>query len=166
MSSHQPRADIAKIKIAMKQLNIPDDDGNPTHGVLSTYRSMLKKLTGKTSVSTSVMTDRDRRKVLQHFESLGFQPRKFKPGKSRRKAPGMATDGQIGKLRYLWGQLAKEGALDAGEKASLNNWILGATVKYNGGAGYDSADFLPKQICSKLIEELKQWCKRQNIETE
>lgn len=162
----QTKLDIAKIKIAMKQLDIPDDDGDEQHGVLSTYRSMLKKLTGKTSVSSRVMSDRDRQIVLQHFETLGFKPPKARTGQRQRKAAGMASDGQIAKLRFLWKQLDAEGALEAGERASLNNWVAGATKKYNAGAGYASADFLPKKVASILIEELKQWCKRLGIRTQ
>lgn len=163
MAKSQAHLDIAKIKIAMKQLNIPDDDGHAGHDDLSTYRAMLKRVTGKTSVSTTVMSDRDRRKVLQHLERLGFRPNKYRKRHGRHKAPGMASDGQIGKLRFLWGQLRDNGALDAGEKASIDNWVAGATLKYNGGAGYGSVDFLPKQVASKLIEELKQWCIRLSI---
>lgn len=163
MSKSQTHSDIAKIKIAMKQLGVPDDDGDPAHGILSTYRSMLKKLTGKTSVASRVMSTRDRRIVLKHFHSLGFKPRRTSPGTSRRKAKGMASDGQIGLMRHLWKRLGTSGALEAGTDASIDSWVSNRTRKYNSGAGYDSVDFLPKKMASILIEELKQWCARLGV---
>ena len=158
MSAH---TDIAKIKIAAKQLGIPDDDGNAAAGVLSTYRQMLQSLTGKTSVGADVMTDAERSTVLRHLARKGF---KSKPGRRRpAKAPGMASQGKIGLIYVLWQALGDGGALEAPGRESLAAWVRHQTQRYNNGAGYSAPEFLPTAAADQLIEQLKLWCQRQKV---
>ena len=156
-----PRKNIAMIKIATKQLGISDEDGNEALGVLSTYRLMLKNLTGKTSTAIGAMSDAERGKVIRHLKSKGFTSGR---PKRREKAPGMASTGQIGLIHVLWKVLGEGNHLDAPGTDSLNAWVLSSTKKYNQGAGYSATDFLPEYVAGRLIESLKQWCFRVGIE--
>ncbi|MDX1491305.1 MAG: regulatory protein GemA [Pseudohongiellaceae bacterium] len=153
-----PRKDIAVIKIAIKDLQISDEDGNSQRGVLSTYRQMLKNLTGKTSIAVNVMSDAERAKVIRHLKRRGFK-------NSRRsrssKAAGMATSGQLGLISSLWIQLDDAGALKSCTYASLNAWLESNTKRFNRGAGYSSTQFLPQEAAIEVIESLKQWLKRE-----
>lgn len=155
------RADIAMIKIAIKQLGISDDDGNEAAGVRSTYRQMLHSLTGKTSVSVDVMTDRDRAKVLRALRQKGFKPTQTTSRKRVvKKAEGMLSQGQLGLIYVLWEVLGDGNALESPGKESLCVWVQTYTRKYNSGAGYSAPEFLPYQVAAQVIEQLKMWCRR------
>ncbi|GJM12763.1 MAG: GemA protein [Pseudohongiella sp.] len=164
MNKTQSQRDIAKIKIAISQLGISDEDGDVESGVLSTYRQMLQQLTGKTSVSAKAMTDKERGKVISHLRRQGFRASARHKNRTRPKFPGMASNGQIGLLRHLWKCLIEAKALNAGESASLDSWIRNKTKKYNDGAGYSSVEFLPMEVARQMIEELKSWCHRLGID--
>ena len=153
------RADIAKIKIAAKQLGIRDDDG--ADGSLSTYRQLLLKLTGKTSIAGDVMSDRERAKVLHHLQSLGF---KAGPRRKPAKAPGMVSRGQVEFMKRLWRALGDGGALHDTSLDGLKTWVLHSTQRYNSGAGYNAPEFLPATVARELIEKLKLWLKRKGID--
>ncbi|MDO9478896.1 MAG: regulatory protein GemA [Pseudohongiella sp.] len=155
------RSDIAMIKIAIKQLGIPDDDGNQDAGVLSTYRQMLLSLTGKTSVSADVMSDRDRAKVLRALRQKGFKPMPTRRRTRRvKKAEGMLSQGQLGLIYVLWEVLGDGNALESPGKESLCAWVQAYTRKFNSGAGYSAPEFLPDQAAAQVIEQLKMWCRR------
>jgi len=91
---------IAIIHIGIKQLNIPTDDGDDDTGELSTYRKMLKNLTGK--ISTGKMSSAELHKVIQYLEHKGF---KVKPKTRIGKHPGTPNtidrEPQIKKIEAL-----------------------------------------------------------------
>lgn len=154
------RKNIAMIKIAIKQLGISDDDGNAALGVRSTYRQMLVNLTGKDSCSESAMSDAERNKVIRHLKAKGFKTTR----RARAKAPGMASEAQVGLIHVMWTALGDKGHLDAPGTASLNAWLAHFTKSYNRGAGYSSPAFLPLPVAAQVIESLKGWCLRVGIE--
>lgn len=160
MSTPNARSDIAMIKIAIKQLGISDDDGNDATGALSTYREMLKNLTGKTSCSEASMSHAERAKVIRHLKAKGFRS---KPRRKHSKAAGMASTGQVGLIYVMWKALGDEGHLQAPGTESLNAWLLNFTQELNHGAGYNAPDFLPAEVAEKVIEALKSWCRRVHI---
>ena len=159
--SSSAQKDIAKIKIGVKQLGICDDDGCDETGHLSTYRQMLKKLTGKTSVGMKVMNYSDRSKVLAHLRKLGFRATNPRP---RTKAPGMASQAEVNLIYVLWAALGNNGALTTTGRTALCSWVKNNTKKYNHSAGYNSPEFLPAEAVGPLIEQLKKWCARLKIE--
>jgi phage gp16-like protein len=164
MSDH--RNDIAMIKIAVKQLGIPDDDGNEAAGALSTYRALLKRVTGKTSCSTAVMTDGERQKVLRELRRRGFKPspkRRKAAARGTPKAPGMASRHQIGLIHVIWQHLGDHNVLEVPGPESLDAWIRNNTKRFNQGAGYSSVNFLPTAAANEVIEQLKQWVHRSGI---
>lgn len=162
----EARKDIAMIKIAAKQLGIPDDDGNEAAGVLSTYRELLKRVTGKTSCSATTMTDAERQKVLRELRRRGFKPtsqRRRAAARKVKKAPGMASKGQIGLIHVIWQHLGEHNVLEAPGPESLDAWIRNNTKRFNQGAGYSSVNFLPTAAANEVIEQLKQWVHRSGI---
>lgn len=160
-----PRGDIAMIKIAITQLGIPDDDGNADLGILSTYRQMLHSLTGKTSVSADVMSDRERAKVLRHLRQKGFVPTRSKKRRRRvQRAPGMASQGELGLIYVLWQALEDAGEIKNPGKEAMCAWIENYTKQFNSGAGYSAPEFLPSDAAARVIEQLKKWCQRLDIQ--
>lgn len=158
------RADIAMIKIAIKQLGISDDDGNAETGALSTYRQMLVSITGKDSVKATVMSDRERAKVLRHLRQKGFVPARSAKRKQRiKRAPGMASQKQLGLIYVLWQALEDSGEIKTPGKESLCFWVANFTKQFNDGAGYSAPEFLPGEAASQVIEQLKKWCRRQKV---
>lgn len=96
-----PRARaIAIIHIAAKQLSIAIDDGDDESGQLSSYRLMLKNLTGKTS--TGKMSPAEHQKVIDHLKQKGF---KIMPNKRIGKHPGtphtISREPQLKKIEAL-----------------------------------------------------------------
>lgn len=92
-SSQHRRAMIAKIKIAVKELQICDDD----------YRAMLARLTGETSAADC--TEAGLAAVLNELKDKGFQAQP-------KKAPPRAADHRPAmKARALWISLHHLGAI-------------------------------------------------------
>lgn len=158
------RTDIAMIKVAIKQLGIRDDDGNEAAGVLSTYRQMLKTITGKTSVSADIMCDRERSRVLRRLRQQGFVPKSTKKRPRRvKRAPGMLSQGELGLIYILWRALEDAGEIENPGKEALCAWVEHYTQQFNQGAGYSAPEFLPAYAAARVIEQLKKWCQRLEI---
>ena len=128
-------ADLAKIHIAKKQLAMDED----------AYRSMLKSIGGVESAKDLSQAAVGR--VLAHLKRCGF---KTVTKKSDRK---QADDAQSRKIRALWLQLHQLGAVRDPSEQALAAWI-----KRMGKI--DALQWLPTDVASKAIEELKQWIKR------
>ncbi len=128
-------ADLAKIHIAKKQLAMDDD----------AYRAMLKNIGGVESAKDLSQSAVGR--VLAHLKRCGF---KAVAKKSDRK---QADDAQSRKIRALWLQLHQLGAVRDPSEQALAAWI-----KRMGKV--DALQWLPTDVASKAIEELKQWIKR------
>lgn len=128
-------ADLAKIHIAKKQLAMDDD----------AYRAMLKNIGGVESAKDLSQSAVGR--VLAHLKRCGF---KAVAKKSDRK---QADDAQSRKIRALWLQLHQLGAVRDPSEQALAAWIrrMGKV---------DALQWLPTDVASKAIEELKQWIKR------
>jgi phage gp16-like protein len=75
-------ADIAKIQIARRQLNLPDDE----------YRAILSKQ-GNGATSSSELDHDGRFRVIAYFQRLGWKPKATPVGSSRRqKRPTPSVD--------------------------------------------------------------------------
>lgn len=128
-------ADLAKIHIAKKQLAMDDD----------AYREMLKNVGGVESAKDLSQAAVGR--VLAHLKRCGF---KAVAKKGDRKQAG---DAQSQKIRALWLHLHKLGAVCDPSEQALSAW-----VKRMGKV--DALQWMPTEVASKAIEELKQWVKR------
>lgn len=125
---------VAKIKIAQKQLGMEDD----------AYRALLNRLTGKTSATA--LSVPEQLKVLAEMERLGFKPSKAHKTKGLQKPASR-------KLLMLWRDLYQSGHVQNQSTSALQAWVKGQT-------GKDHVDWLSPQDASRLIETLKTWLKR------
>lgn len=125
-------ADIAKIQIARKDLNLSDD----------VYRTILA--TQGNGASSSKDLDHDGRiRVLACFEKhYGWSPKK-------------KSFTQTEMIEWLWRKLGQTGKLNDTSPAALM-----AFVGKSAGMQVTHLKFLPVPQASKTIEALKAWLKR------
>ena len=134
---------IAKIKIAKKDLGMDDD----------TYRDMLEMLSGKRSAAD--LDFHERNSVLQE-NKLRWKPKRKKVGpkaRTRTKARPKASQGD--KIRALWLELAELGIVKNKSEAALMGYIKRMTK-----GQYEAPQFCDEETASRVIESLKQWRKR------
>ena len=144
----QKKARLIKlIHVAKGQLMMADND----------YRTLLANASrGKTS--SKALTVAELEAVLRHMQALGFVVTgKAKPAAGRRDLPvrdaAAGVDGQIKKIRALWLELHRLGAVRSPAEAALAKFCKRMTgVDYHGWLGTDKA--------SDVIEHLKQWQQR------
>lgn len=106
------------------------------------YRYHLQQQTGKTSAAD--LNASERAAVLRHLAACGWQ----------RKQKDRPFD-QSAKIRWLWGKLAKTGALRDSSERALMVWIAHTT-----GESVAHPRFLPTAHASMAIEGLKAWLRR------
>lgn len=134
--------EIRLIHVAKRDLKLDDD----------TYRAMLFAVANVKSSSDLDATGRKR--VLDHMKARGF---KVRPAVGR--PPSSDESPQMKKVRALWLVLADAGVVvDRSEKA------LTAYIKRQ--AKVDNPRWLFGAEGSKVIEALKQWAKRENVEVD
>lgn len=137
-------SDLAKIHIGAKAIGLDVTDRDPK----SDYRSMLRNVAG---VDSSAELDASGRKtVLDHLVSHGWKP--FKTAR-RRARP------QSSLIYHLWNSLADAGAVQA---HGLGAWLISNTARHHP-PGWARPEFLPPEVSQGITEQLKQWCKRLNI---
>ncbi len=101
------KSTIAAIHVAKKQLGLDED----------TYRAKLEVITGKTSVKN--MTEAEREKVLNVFETEGFTPKAGRRPDGRLKLSGRFA----GKLQALWIAGWNLGIFDNRDDAALEAFV-------------------------------------------
>ena len=131
------RAELAKIHIAKKDLGLDRE----------TYEAILWD---QAKVHSSADLDAaGRRKVLEHFKSKVWRPKRNKTSPTgRHKATGSKT--QADKIRALWIAMHKAGIVKSGSEQSLNRYVKRIT-------GIDNLDCLYPKNANRVIESLKQW---------
>ncbi len=138
-------AQIAKIHILAGQQDMDTRDQDPE----STYRQMLRRIAGVTS--TSALDANGRLRVIQHLGGGHTQPPKSTP--------------QARLIHHLWGCLADAGAVQVRE--GLPAWLRHFTAHMSStGQGWERPEFLPGAAASKVIEQIKLWAKRANVDWE
>ena len=113
------------------------------------YRDLIEAMTGKTS--TTQLTVPQLEAVLDRLKQLGFAVKKT-PG-----VKNLASDDQSRLIRHLWLILHAAGEVRNPSELALANFIQKQT-------GISALQFLSTDSASKVIERLKQWCKRKHIE--
>jgi phage gp16-like protein len=129
------QSNLAKIKIAQKQLGMDD----------STYREFLARTVGQTSAAHLTLTEQYT--VLAELERLGFRPTKPKKGFK------MYAHATSRKLVMQWRELYRLGHVANQSDAALCQWIKAQT-------GKASPDWLEPTEARRLIEALKAWIDR------
>lgn len=132
--SQDPRTrDLAAIHVAKKALGL--DDVN--------YREVLLLLTGRASAAE--LNEEERRRVIEHFRGMGFS----RPDRKRNNS----ANPQHSKIRYLWRDLHRAGAIRDNSDAALDSYVRRMT-------GVDSLRFLTSGQSWRLIEAMKRWLSR------
>ena len=128
------QAELARIHIARKELGLDDD----------AYRSLLASACGVESSKELDATGR--RKLLEHFRHLGWKPAPM-------YRPRVDAPDQAAKIRALWVELDKAGALRDGSDRGLARFCKRMT-------GFDRPEWLYPDKANKVIEALKAWLER------
>jgi phage gp16-like protein len=135
-ASSRPK-ELAMIHIAIKDLNMPDDE----------YRALLKTVCGVDSSAKLDMAGRLR--FLDHLKRCGWKP-KSTDGKPHRKlAPKPA------KIYSLWQQLHAAGKVEHRTFKAMEAWIKAQT-------GVDKLEWLNDAQAGQCIEQLKLWLARKS----
>ena len=130
------RAELAKIHIAKKQLNIADAD----------YRALLQRVAQVDSAADLNLSGL--KAVIAELKRLGFQPknkRTFSP-QSRHKEHKSQAD----KIRALWISMHQSGIIRDGSETALNHFVRRLT-------GVERVEWLYPKNANRVIESLKQW---------
>lgn len=132
------RAKMAKVKIAIKQLDMDDHS----------YRAMLERITGNRTLTLCLENEID--DVIRELERLGFTAQTPKAGTTPRKL----DDSPEGKLiRAIWLQLHAIGEVKNPSEAALMAYVL--------RIGKVSAiQWLSSSKVELVIETLKKWAVR------
>lgn len=145
--------DLAAIHMATKALRMTEDDA----------RALKLHITGKASAAD--MTVPQRRQLLAHLSGLqalaAGKPKPIYTGQ-RRELERSAHDGQDerwGKARALWALLARAGVVKVDTDAALNKYV-------QRQAKVEAWRFLNGFQITQVIEALKAWCSRANVEFE
>lgn len=128
----QQRALIQLIHVGKNDLALDDD----------TYRHLLVETTKKTS--TKLMTTPQLNSVLAAMKERGFVV------KSKAGTRPKAADPQSKKIRALWLELHKIGAVQDSSEAALAAYVKRITA-------VEALQWLSQDQSSKVIETLKQW---------
>lgn len=135
-------SDLAKIHMAKKALGLTDDD----------YRALLARV-GK--VQTAADLDiAGRARVLREFERLGWRAQPT--GKPK---PKLCREPQAKKIRALWLALYGAGVVRNPDESALLAYVRRQQQ-------VDRLEWLSVAAASKVIEALKQWCRRTGVEIE
>ena len=131
---------IKLIHVAKTKLGLDDD----------VYRDILASTTGKTS--SKLLTPAQLEAVLDRLKQLGFEVESNKTG-----VKNLASDAQSKLIRHLWLQLYHAGQVKNGSEKALAKFIENR-VKVS------ALQFLSTESADMVINHLRQWCKRCNIE--
>lgn len=139
---------LAQIHIGAKAIGLDPNDKDPD----SAYRAMLIAQTGK--ASSGKMSTQEREKVLTHLEASGW-----KSGRKQRPKKGNARARLI---HHIWNCLADAEVVH--HKDALSAWLISNTkADHPGNTGWERPEFLPDDIASRIIEQLKKWAKREQV---
>ena len=132
----QRGAIYAKLHIARKELALPDE----------AYRDILHRLTGHTSAKEATTPALE--KVLAHFRTLGWKPKKGSLSSSDKPHVRM--------IYAIWKGMGP--MLDSGgTREALRAYVQRQTVSAAHPQGASAPEFLDGVQAQKVIEGLKQW---------
>ena len=132
---------IKLIHVAKTKLGLDDD----------VYRDILTSTTGKDS--SKLLTSAQLEAVLDRLKQLGFEVE----SKDKTGVKNLASDAQSKLIRHLWLQLHEAGQVKNGSEKALAKFI-------ENRVGVSALQFLSSKSADMVINHLRQWCKRCNIE--
>ncbi|HET7266791.1 MAG TPA: regulatory protein GemA [Oleiagrimonas sp.] len=144
--------ELAMIHIAAQQLGLirAHDD--------SAYRDMLWSI-GRVR-SAGKLDTAGRFAVLKHLENCGWK----RPGhtKTRRQ---YQKGSQAALIRHLWTRLHQAGAVQDNSDRALRAYVRSQSAPHHPQqVGWDDPTLMPKSVAGAVIEHLKQWCARLEVE--
>lgn len=142
--SDRRRVLIQIIHVARRELNMQEDD----------YRQFLANipaLEGATSVADLPIPKLDM--VLERLKAKGF----VVVPKAKKQAIPLANDAQSRKIRSHWLSLHSAGVVRDSSETALAKFVKNCT-------GVEALQWLDTAQASKVIERLKQWAKREEVE--
>jgi len=145
------RAQLAKIHIGAKQLGLIDGEDRDT------YEAMLYSVARVRSAAD--LDSAGRQRVISHLKRCGADFRR--PKGKRKYTPGS----QAALIRHLWERLHNAGEVRSNSDQALRRYVRNQTKSYHpDGVGYDSPELMPMPVASKVIEQMKRWCRRCGVE--
>lgn len=144
--------ELAKIHIAKKDLEMAED----------IYRQIVREVGGARSGSAADLDMAGRSKVLAHFADLGWKPRKRRSNDtSPEQADANATPGQVDMITAIWLRLGAAGIVKNTSRRAMRSWLMNTTRRYHPKrVGYSDPQFLPNWVAVQVIEQLKAWAER------
>ncbi|MBU0944254.1 MAG: regulatory protein GemA [Proteobacteria bacterium] len=137
------RAELAKIHIAKKELGFSDD----------AYRDVLRMRYKKDSAAK--LSSAQARNLVEHFKTLGFSVKR----KNNSKISPKYDDGQMRKVVALWITLGNEGVVKNKSDQALQKYVKRIT-------GKDNLRWCDGVDLDRIIESLKKWANREDVELE
>ncbi|HMV55516.1 MAG TPA: regulatory protein GemA [Rhodocyclaceae bacterium] len=116
------------------------------------YRALLARV-GKVG-SAADLDIAGRVRVLREFERLGW-----KPAPTGQPKPKLCREPQARKIRALWLALYGAGVVRNPDESALLTYVRRQEK-------VDRLEWLSVAAASKVIEALKQWCRRTGVEIE
>lgn len=141
--------ELAKIHIGATFLNLiqPCDD--------SAYRDMLWAVARVRSAKD--LDDAGREKVLAYLRNSGWVD-------TSPPTRGQGPKPQVQLIRKLWAALGDAGHLDSPTETALRAFVKKQSAPYHPQKfGYDAPELLPSRVAQRVIEHLKQWCRRTGV---
>ncbi|HEY4145211.1 regulatory protein GemA [Pinirhizobacter sp.] len=140
---------LAMIHIAAQQVGMDD----------STYRDMLWSIARVRSAKDLDLAGREA--VLKHLAACGWKDARRPAG----QRPTYKRGSQAALIRHLWTRLAEAGEVQDGSDQALRAFVRGQSAPYHPGkSGWDHPNLLPAWVAGKVIEHLKQWCDRADVD--
>lgn len=124
----------------------------------SAYRDMLWSVARVRSAGKLDTAGRDA--VLRHLVHCGWQ----RPGrkKSSRRYP---KGSQAALIRHLWTRLHQADAVQDNSDRALRAYVRKQSAPHHPQqVGWDDPALLPKPVAGAVIEHLKQWCERLEVD--
>lgn len=137
-------AEYAKINIACKQLGIDK------YGLIADRYSLE---------STKQLTRQQTVDLLLHFKTLGWTPTRKKGSGKKSKCSPVYDDPQMRKVVALWITLGKAGVVKNPANYALQNYVKRMTKKAN-------LRWCDGKDLDRIIESLKAWGKREDVDLE
>jgi hypothetical protein len=130
---------IALVHIARKDLGLDEE----------TYRAVLEEVTGRSCPtqlrrsSASACTDAELSRVVDHFRSLGWTP----------KRRPVSKNGHVRKVWAVWQELVDQGAVRTPTREALRAFVRRMT-------GVEDPEWLTSRQANVVVEGLKAWAAR------
>ncbi|WP_462171121.1 gp16 family protein [Pseudoalteromonas xiamenensis] len=128
------------------------------------YRQILLDLVGVSSCKDMSVNQLDT--VLSHMKSKGFKPITKQRGKGKNSPISRDKEDktQLDKLRQLWIAMHACGFLRDGSDDALLAWSKNQIKRRNKGIAIERLEWLKTDMLHALIEQLKQWRERLEVQ--